>query len=363
VFLIPTRPLLLAAFIPALFLSSCTQSPVTKEEPSQPSGSPSLIPIPTASSQVTASPSSAAEPEPSPSSTPAKPSIINLPPAEYLGLLTADYHLSRIEVVPLDIPHRIILAELPNAGAEASLDPSATRLVVPTHGPDYRSSTPLMLVNLQDLAMTPIPESEGCFNPSWSPDGMSLLAVCPSDDPTYGARLDLALLSTAEANLVSLTPGPYSGEGYYWPSWSADGLWIAYIIESGGQVPGPRDGLYLVPARCIASPSTCLAQSTRLAAGTLFGVRWSPHGDTLAYYDRNGIVIYSVSSGHIDHFELGDPVDSLAWSPSGASLAAVTSAIQGGLDDVVLIDISDRTLTTPLRYIPEAHAVFWTTMP
>jgi Tol biopolymer transport system component len=118
----------------------------------------------------------------------------------------------------------------------------------------------------------------GLWPSSWSPDGRTL-AVVRSDG-------DVALLDLATQRITPFLPGWY-------PEFSPDGRWLAYVTEVNGR-----------QQVCLAA----LPDGRRVFAVSSDGARepaWSPDGATL-YYRADG-ALWSVSVGAGDTPVLGRP--------------------------------------------------------
>ncbi len=103
------------------------------------------------------------------------------------------------------------------------------------------------------------------------------------------------------------------------PTWSPDGLWIAYLSDATGEYEVyVRDQMGTEPAR----------QLTRDGSVWRFPPTWSPDSLRLAFGDRDRrLWILEVSSGkltEVDRGERGD-LDTYVWSPDSRRLAYQTT--------------------------------------
>jgi Tol biopolymer transport system component len=158
-----------------------------------------------------------------------------------------------------------------------------------------------------------VPGSCGLTNPSWSPDGNSIIASSTQDAkiyiiPSTGGEPALALCET------------FSNE--CWDAqWSPDGANIAYYTTMPGSF------IKVAPATCITTLGGCDQRAKTL--GTYWqGYAWSPDGKRIAALrpDTDGSVLLDVldvasGSAQVLRREPACSSASLAWSPDGNWLA------------------------------------------
>ena len=147
----------------------------------------------------------------------------------------------------------------------------------------------------------------------------------------------LAAALALGAGGAAARPSPPS---YALPSWSPDGQRLAFASAStaGGAVVTADAG------------GGSLRRLSR--TGALSQVVWSPRGGRIAYGSRGRV--YVIRSDGKQRHAVGSGVEA-AWSPDGAKLAFVRSAVGGPIDSVDAAG-GDRTRLTGGRF---DHAPAW----
>jgi len=120
--------------------------------------------------------------------------------------------------------------------------------------------------------LSPIGHSGG---PSWSPDGKWLAVAEWYEDKTSAIEL-VPVQSGVRRKLIS---APFVEGRYSLPSFSPDGHFLAYALDSGG---GSFGDLYLLELGADLMPRR---QPRRLSqyAGRFFGITWTPDGRSVLY--------------------------------------------------------------------------------
>jgi dipeptidyl aminopeptidase/acylaminoacyl peptidase len=143
-----------------------------------------------------------------------------------------------------------------------------------------------------------------------SPDGKSVVFTFrPQDDPN---RWDLRIVDLASGEIRPLTGTPKLKD--WWPRWSPDGKWIAFLSQRGG-----FDDLWL-----IGMDGNGLRQVTKRGQD-VSELAWSPDGKQIACtLNRDGayhLALVDVSSGAVSDLQRGQGIFSRPnWSPDGSFL-------------------------------------------
>lgn len=169
------------------------------------------------------------------------------------------------------------------------------------------------------------------WGPAWSPDGKQIAfsrgirALIWPGSP----KSEIYISNADGTNLRQLTK---NGRNNFLPSWSPDGLTIAYI--SGLGVGWNSHEIFTV--------SVDTGQEARLTENDAqeYGVTWSPDGMKLAFGTKRAgeMQIYTMNPDGSEQQSLATPAagHSPAWSPDGARLA-YTAEVDGH-SDIMLMD-------------------------
>ena len=183
-----------------------------------------------------------------------------------------------------------------------SWSPDGTRLAV-TRGNCWYACQ-LSLLNVDDTSTAPVPFAAMAAQPAWSPDGKKIAFVSLSGDDGYH---ELQVLNTDGTGLTVISrrdPGVI-----YRPAWSADGRRIAF---SKCHV----DGCNIYSANADGSGLTRLT-----AIGNAINPSWSPDGIWIAFeilkedWFEASAVAYIASSGGGNVVPLLDAGYHPAWRP------------------------------------------------
>jgi Tol biopolymer transport system component len=180
------------------------------------------------------------------------------------------------------------------------------------------------------------------FGPTWSPDGKQIAYLrSPAESP--GVADDVYMIDengTNETRLTQTHSVPETSTRLGLPVWSPAGNKIAFSSsaitttppssdspESAGASTAPAadmTGIYVID---VDTASICKLTSTAGQYGDTAAPAWSPHGNKIAFYDKEAIhVINTDGSGQK---ELTDTVPDLSaptWAPDGKRIAFVNQA-------------------------------------
>jgi len=166
--------------------------------------------------------------------------------------------------------------------------------------------------------------------PAWSPDGSRIVFASTRDNPTG----DLYLMKPDGSNVVRLTYNVASSVGY--PAWSHDGTRIAFNC----QVQAGNDDI------CTINPDgTGFVQLTTDPASDSFPT-WSPDGLSIAFSTTSGIAVMNADGSRISQLGSGVGGFEPAWSPDGAQIAFVEA--DDPVTDIYLMQ-ADGTNVTPFQ--------------
>jgi len=175
----------------------------------------------------------------------------------------------------------------------------------------------IYLANLDGSGTLPITNlPEGACQPSWSPDGASLVftSPCETDTDTYRGS-GLYLINADGSGLTALMPESY---GDYDPAWSPEGDRIAFTSL--------RDGLKEIYVLTLDS-----MQVTRLTTSSLDEENnqpaWSPFGNQIVFVKKRvgALQIWAMTDSGQNPFQVVRSGQELwdfepVWSPDGASI-------------------------------------------
>ena len=143
--------------------------------------------------------------------------------------------------------------------------------------------------------------------PALSPDGRKVI---------LSARGDLFLIDSERKTTVNLTRTPGANERY--PQWNPAGGSYAYVSDAAGE-----DQIYV----CREGDGREPEQVSRLGAGRIGPLSWSPDGRRIGFADRRAVYrILDLETGatkqvFINAYQGSVPFVSAAWSPDGRWLA------------------------------------------
>ncbi len=226
---------------------------------------------------------------------------------------------------------------LPTVNPELTLTPAPTPIgggVGQIAFASDRSGTPqIYLINIDGTGLKPLTNlSDGACQPSWSPDGQSLVftSPCPSSQETYpGAGLWMLELDSLQLQPLITAPG-----GDYDPSWSPEGDRIAFASERLGR---PQVYVIELEGNLVHNVSDNTFREIQPS--------WSSQGTALLFVSyRNGspqVWLMSDDGENEQRFARGDTEDSHpAWSPDG-SLVVFQRRVSG-VPRLVAAQFEDR---------------------
>ena len=201
-----------------------------------------------------------------------------------------------------------------------------------------RSGLPqIYLINIDGTDLNPLTSMpDGACQPSWGPDGLSLVftSPCPDSAETYsGAGLWILDMTNLQPQPLLTTPG-----GDYDPAWSPEGERIAFTSERLGR---PQVHVMTIDNGQVENVSGIFAREVQPI--------WSPQGTALVFVSyRNGgaqVWLMSDGGGNEQRFARGESPDTHpAWSHDGQlvvfqrSLSGVPRLIGARFDDLGIPD-------------------------
>jgi len=236
---------------------------------------------------------------------------------------------------------------LPSATLLPTVDPSIALTPQPTpigggigqiaFASDRSGLPQIYLINIDRTGLKPLTSmSDGACQPSWAPDGQSLVftSPCPDSEETYsGAGLWILDMANLQPQPLLTTPG-----GDYDPAWSPEGERIAFASERLGR---PQVHVMTIEGGQVDNVSGIFAREVQPT--------WSPQGTALVFVSyRNGgaqVWLMSDGGGNEQRFARGDSPDTHpVWSHDGQmvvfqrSLAGVPRLIGTRFEDLGVPD-------------------------
>jgi TolB protein len=172
----------------------------------------------------------------------------------------------------------------------------------------------------------PAPASGLPWHVAWSPDGQRL-AVAVFDDP--GGARSLWVINADGSNPVEIA----SGYNVHRPSWSPDGLWLAYSIDRAATAE-----IHVV--RPNGTDDTVVRSEPRSGTFEIFSAMFSPDGTQILFDEGTDsdfdIFVMDATGSNVRQLTRTGVDYNPAWSPDGRQI--VFTRQEGAGSDIFLMD-------------------------
>ena len=202
-----------------------------------------------------------------------------------------------------------------------------------------------------------VENSAGCSQPSWAPDGRSLVLECEGDivlvDVSGGTRRNLSdRMSSGTKDTLD------------YPTWSPRGDMIAFVNLFDFPSGSASDGVYMMDANCVQTGSNCVATAKGPIGPALTDwVVWSPNGEYVTVHHSAQIGLLSTKGGlNGGVLELSEPYSfqeatTIAWAPDSEQIAYTRE------DGIYLVE-ADGTNPRLLTELSEwVELIAWVSVP
>ena len=196
------------------------------------------------------------------------------------------------------------------------------------------------------------------WSPVLSPDGTQIAMFRKSPNDKTGQLYLMEVASGAQTRLTD------NARDNWFPAWSPDGEWIAYISQESEDNSG--DEIYLIRVDGTGERNLTNNDSWE------YGVSWSPEGDRIVFGSERdgvwGLYILDVATGEDAPLVTSQHGNSASWSPDGEWFAFTSD--RDGEDDIYIVrtDGSDLQNLTDNdvwddnpRWSPDGQSIAFTT--
>ena len=232
------------------------------------------------------------------------------------------------------------------SGVAPKFSPNGTQIVFSFLNPD---TSYIYKMNSDGTGRVPLNDFFNAHSPAWSPDNTQIAFVSEHEDPEYQPGDDL--YTTERLYLMDINggnpkkvmtraqshTGTYTIQREFAPTWSPDGLQLAFIGFTSSASGSLRENLYVVNR-----DGSGLREVTHFENGTSLitsKISWSPDGTKIAFGSRD---IYLVSiDGLSQPINLTNTTDreerDPAFSPGGRRIAYVVNHIDNLQDGLYIM--------------------------
>lgn len=297
------------------------------------------------------------------STIPANPNPIRrLEPGEYLTYTTIDGDGDggvwlTVNLIDQDADLQLPIAQLP-LGSTITFSQARMQLAYAAPKSNVLSGTDLHIRDIQTEADLLVPSGSNCSWPSYSPRGEQIALVCE------GQQQGLFILDLNEGSLQPiLDADQVGGDLLIWPAWSPMGDRIAFVRVKEGPRSDPVSGIYLATTSCSVGDTSCSSEIEGPVSTCTGRTVWAPTGDLLACADGSSLRVIDLEDRLEKSISAPDLIESLAWAPSGHTLAlSISNADQGRYTEVFLLDMDFAGLSRLTTGGGSKNVLSWVTI-